>query len=295
MITPLLIGILGSFSITREFSFFGFLLIFIVGMSIQISMHVYNDIYDTIQGADDKISQQHEFSGGSGILLDHPELKYKMFFIARTFILLAFLAGIILLFLIDNELRILLIVLIAFSAFLSKYYTAPPFKLAYRGLGEIAVWIAFGPVVVLFGSISQNLGPHPTILALMPITGFITLSIAWVGEIVDFDSDIAADKLGLVFYLGRQRSIYVSIIIHILAIFNVIYVALYVLNPGFPIMFAMVPPALMITRYSLFVRDKTFDRDFFRNLSKMNYNIVVLFSICLIIGFSSNILIDKIF
>lgn len=295
MVTPLVIGILGAFSITGEFSFFGFLLVFIIGISLQISMHVYNDIYDTIQGADDKISQQNEFSGGSGILLDYPELKSKMFFIARTFILLAFFSGIILLFLIDNELRILLIVLIAFSAFLSKYYTSPPFKLAYRGLGELAVWVAFGPIVVLLGSVSQNLGPHPTIIALMPITGFITLSIAWVGEIVDFYSDIAADKLGLVFYLGRQRSIYVSIIVHILAIVNVVYVALYVINPGFPILIAIVPPALMITRYSFFVRNKTLDRNFFRKLSKMNYNIVVMFSISLIIGFSLNILIDKVF
>lgn len=43
------------------------------------------------------------------------------------------------------------------SAFLSKYYTAAPIKLGYRGFGEILVWFNFGPMAIALAGLSQNM------------------------------------------------------------------------------------------------------------------------------------------
>ncbi|MFW6041044.1 MAG: prenyltransferase, partial [Thermoplasmatota archaeon] len=194
IIVPLVIGTITSVSITNKFHIIGFLLVFIIGISLHISTNVYNDIYDTLQGADNNLSKESDYSGGSGILVDHPDLFPKMFLIARSGIIVGVAGGIILLFFIDKRLWPFLITIIGISAFLSKFYTAPPFKFAYRGLGEIFVWLGFGPFAILLASIGQNLGIHPTILVLMPITGLSTLFIVWMGEMVDFETDKFAGK-----------------------------------------------------------------------------------------------------
>ena len=246
MITPVMIGTMGAFSVTGEFRLIGLLLVFLTMFSLQISMNVYNDIYDTIQGADDKISQKNVFSGGSGVLLDRPDLFPKMYLIARTALVTGIAGGILLLFTVDEHLWLLLIVVLASLVFFSKYYTAPPFKFAYRGLGMVVVWIGFGPLIVQLSSIGQNLGLHPNVISLMPVIGFSALFIPFMGEMEDFRSDKAADKKGLVMILGMKKSNYLMLLIHFLAVISVIYVALFVFNPGYTLLIAIIPHAVLL-------------------------------------------------
>ena len=71
------------------------------------------------------------------------------------------------------------------SAFLSKYYTAAPIKLAYRGMGELFVWLAFGPMAILLAAVGQNVGFHTYIIAGLAVTGLSTLSILLIGQLID--------------------------------------------------------------------------------------------------------------
>ena len=41
------------------------------------------------------------------------------------------------------------------GVFLGYFYTAPPFKLGYNGLGELSVFLGFGPLSVLAGYFVQ--------------------------------------------------------------------------------------------------------------------------------------------
>ena len=189
IIAPLLAGTLLSVSINGFFLPVNFFLMLIIGIGLHAAVNVYNDIYDTIQGTDAVNVHRNEASGGSGILQAHPELMGKMFFIARAALVVALLATAALLIFIDRALWPHLIFLYLLSAFFSKYYTAPPFKLAYRGLGEISVWFAFGPMAILIAAVSQNIGLHPYVVALMPATGLSTSSILLVGQMIDLDAD----------------------------------------------------------------------------------------------------------
>jgi len=73
-------------------------------------------------------------------------------------------------------------------------YTAPPLKLVYRGLGEIAVAIGFGPIMLLGAYVVQTgeLAWEPFVLSLVP--GLLIALILYVNEIPDRRSDAEAGK-----------------------------------------------------------------------------------------------------
>ena len=139
---PIILGTLLAVYLNNNLEVLNFLIVFIVGIGLHVATNVYNDIYDTIQGTDKVNVHRNESSGGSGVLLDKPELMGKMFMLARSGLIIALLGTIALMPLIDKTLWPYLWGLYLLSAFFSKYYTAPPIKLSYRGWGEFAVWFA---------------------------------------------------------------------------------------------------------------------------------------------------------
>ncbi|OPZ78731.1 MAG: 1,4-dihydroxy-2-naphthoate octaprenyltransferase [bacterium ADurb.Bin431] len=131
------------------------------------------------------------------------------------------------------------------AAFFSKYYTAAPVKLAYRGLGELAVWFAFGPMAILVAAVSQNTLFHPFIIAAMPITGLSTSSILWMGQLIDLQADSSSGKRGLVARTGSRLGRWGFLVIHLLLIANLIVLALIVLPQGWPLLAALLPYLLL--------------------------------------------------
>jgi len=194
IISPLIAGTLLSISINNSVNVLGFLFVLIMGVGLHVATNVYNDIYDTKQGTDKINVHRNEFSGGSGILLDHPDMMPNMYNLARAGLIMALIGTVALMFVVHKSLWLHLWGLYLLSAFFSKYYTAAPIKVAYRGLGEVSVWFAFGPMAILVAAVSQNLGFHPTILIGMPATGISTLSILLLGQMIDLDADKATGK-----------------------------------------------------------------------------------------------------
>ncbi|MFW6141721.1 MAG: prenyltransferase [Candidatus Saliniplasma sp.] len=290
IVVPLVSGTLISVTISNTFRPFGFLLVFIIGISLHITTNVYNDIYDTLQGADNSKSMKSEFSGGSGIIVDHPELLSKMYLIARSGIAVGLVGTILLTFLIDRTLWLPLWIVIGTSIFLSKYYTAEPFKFAYRGLGEVVVVIGFGPLAIFLAVLGQNVGFHPILLAISPITGFGTLFIVWMGEMVDLPTDIKGKKLGLVSRLGFSRSRYGLIGIHLLALTNVLVVVLLLLNPGWPLLTAFGSHAVLLPKIWSKLKGMNGHDPKIRDISKLNFRLYASFSILLMLGYAVDLI-----
>ena len=77
-------------------------------------------------------------------------------------------------------------------------YTAPPLKLAYRGLGELGVGLGFGPILVLgtYYVQAQSFSLE-ALLASIPL-GLLVMLILYVNEIPDRTWDDEAGKKTLV-------------------------------------------------------------------------------------------------
>lgn len=253
IIAPLIAGTLLSIHINGYFLFVNFVLMITVGIGLHIAVNVYNDIYDTIQGTDTVNVHRNESSGGSGVLQSHPELMGKMFFIARAALVVALIATVLLLFFIEAGLRPHLIILFLTSAFFSKYYTAPPFKLAYRGLGEVSVWLAFGPMAILIAAVSQNIGFHPTIVALMPITGLSTLSILLAGQMIDLEADKKGGKHGVASRLGTRVTSFIYLLVQILIVANSVFLYSYIDGRSWPVLLTIIPYILIFPRAAMII------------------------------------------
>jgi 1,4-dihydroxy-2-naphthoate octaprenyltransferase len=87
-------------------------------------------------------------------------------------------------------------------------YTAPPLKLAYRGLGEATVFIFMGPVIVM-GAVFVQLEAFTweAFLASIPI-GLLVASILHANNLRDIEQDRAHDKRTLASLVGRPWADY---------------------------------------------------------------------------------------
>ncbi len=284
IIVPLTISTALSVKINQELDIVGLLFAFIVGLGLHVSTNIYNDIHDTKQGADTSNSAENEFSGGSGILVKNPELEDKMFLLARTGILFGFLGTLGLIFTSDADLWWVFVFIFLTASFLSKYYTAAPFKFAYRGLGEIVVVFGFGPLAILLGTSAQGIISHPYVYAMMPVTGLSTLFIVWAGQMADLPSDKKAGKIGLVVRIGIEKSVYGLLTIHLLALANMTLLA-YLIENGFILLLVLIPYVLSLPKLYLELKKDPHDREKIRKASKTNFKIFLLFSFSIMAGF----------
>jgi 1,4-dihydroxy-2-naphthoate octaprenyltransferase len=284
IIAPLSIGILLSFHITRNMDVINLFLVFIMGICLHIATNVYNDIYDTLQGTDKININRNEFSGGSGVLVDCPSLFPVMYRIARFGLVGALMASLVLFFRIDKTLHLYLIVLFFLSVFFSKYYTAAPIKLAYRGLGEFFVWLAFGPMAVLVAAVSQNVGFQKGIIVAMPISGISTLSILLIGQMMDIEADQATGKWGVAVRLGNKTTGWIYLIVQMILCIDVIVLSLFFVKKGWVLLMSLIPYLLLLPKIFNILIENHSHPDLLKKAAKLNVFLHLSFSLLLILG-----------
>ena len=284
IISPLIAGTLLACYITGSFYIFNFIIVFIMGICLHIATNVYNDIYDTIQGTDQININRNEFSGGSGILVNYPNLLPVMYRIARFGLAGALIATIVLLFQVYDTLQIYLIVLFLLSAFFSKYYTAAPIKLAYRGWGEISVWFAFGPMAILVAAVSQNVGFHKIICVAMPITGIFTCYSVLFGKFIDLEAYKTPGNWGVAFRLGNKTAGYIYMFVQILLCLNIIILSMIYLNNGWPVLVSLIPYIIILPKIFKVLIHNHNDTELLITAAKLNVFLHLLFSLLFTLG-----------
>jgi 1,4-dihydroxy-2-naphthoate octaprenyltransferase len=202
-LVPVILGVAvaayeGSWSLWLAF------LTFLGGAFVHLGLNISNDVFDTMSGADAANSTPTQFSGGSRVV------HYGLVKL-RTLALLSagfYLAGIAIgLYLaVDRGFWPLFWIGVA-GVVISLAYTAPPLRLVHRGVGEIAVALGFGPIMVL-GSYfvqAQHLS-FEAIYASIPVAILIAL-VLYVNEIPDRAGDAAAGKRTLPVRLSKDAVI----------------------------------------------------------------------------------------
>jgi 1,4-dihydroxy-2-naphthoate octaprenyltransferase len=285
IIAPIILGTLLAVYLNGTLNVLNFLIVLVIGVGLHVATNVYNDIYDTIQGTDKVNVHRNESSGGSGVLLNHPELMGKMYLLARIGLIVALVGTIALTLLIDKVLWPYLWGLYLLSAFFSKYYTAPPFKLAYRGWGEISVWLAFGPMAILIAIVSQNLGLQDLVWLLMPATGLSTSSILLAGQMIDLEADRAGGKHGVASRMGTRFTSVLYLLVQTGIIANVILLFIYFPGNSWLFLMALIPYILIFPKAAGIIYKNHNNPDLIKQGAKLTVLIHLAFSFLLIIGF----------
>ena len=151
-IIPVVLGILIAAS-HGAFDLVAAALTVIGAAFVQLGLNVANDVFDTVQGADDANVTPTKFSGGSRVIQYGLVSLRQMAGLATVFYLLAGAIGLVLL---ATHGSTALLVIGVVGIIVSLGYTAPPLKFVYRGLGEIAVAIGFGPMMLLGAYVVQT-------------------------------------------------------------------------------------------------------------------------------------------
>jgi 1,4-dihydroxy-2-naphthoate octaprenyltransferase len=159
---------------------------------VQLGLNVANDVFDTVQGADDANVTPTRFSGGSRVIQYGLVSLRQMATLATVCYVLAGVVGLVLLATRGSP-ALLVIGIVGFVVSLG--YTAPPLKFVYRGLGEVAVALGFGPLMLLGAYVVQTRGTlaWEPFVASIPIALLVAL-ILYVNEIPDRRGDAHAGK-----------------------------------------------------------------------------------------------------
>ena len=173
-----------------------FLLINLYSLMVHFATNLANDYFDHLQGTDSGGS-----IGGSRMLqaglITTGELRASLLvlYFGSFFLAVGYMTV--------TDMWILS-PFVALSIFSSIFYTAPPIRYGYHGLGELFVGINMGPVMVL-GTYWIMAG-HPSweaVFISLPI-GIMVAGILYFQSIPDMETDKAAGKMTITVRLGRE-------------------------------------------------------------------------------------------
>jgi 1,4-dihydroxy-2-naphthoate octaprenyltransferase len=174
-----------------------FVLSLIAALLLQIAANLINEYYDFKRGAED-LKQ-----AGQGMILKNQLLTPHDILIGA--ILTVSGGALIGLFLLFQSGPLLLWIGLG-GVLVVILYTAGPFPLAYHGLGEIAVFIFMGPLMVLgaYYVMARQFDITPVLVGI-PI-GFMVAAILHANNIRDIDADRAVNKRTLAVLLGLRAA-----------------------------------------------------------------------------------------
>ena len=165
-------------------------------------INVLNDYYDALNGSDGaNTGRVYPYTGGSrfiqnGVFTERQTLRYG----AALFAVVT-LAGLWLTALSGPG----LIVIGAAGLAIGWAYSAPPLKLASRGLGEPCVWAGFALIAVGSDFVQRGAFSAEPLLAVASYALLVT-NVLFINEFPDRGADALAGKRHWVVRLGPQRA-----------------------------------------------------------------------------------------
>ena len=126
----------------------GWLALTVLGVfAVEAAKNASGEIFDWDSGTDAAVTdaERSPFSGGKRVLVDGLMTRRQTAIMAAAFYAIGIAAGLAIV--LGREPRVIWLGMIGVG--LAYFYHAPPLALAYRGLGELAVALAYGPVIAV--------------------------------------------------------------------------------------------------------------------------------------------------
>jgi 1,4-dihydroxy-2-naphthoate octaprenyltransferase len=187
----------------------GYFLLVMLGLILNhIALNMTDDYYDFRHLVDVFATDgKNPYTGGSGLLSSGLIQPQRMRQVFVTFYLIAIGIGIFL-----GVMRgPLILLLLAIGFFCAYFYTAPPVRFGYRGFGELAQLLCFGPGIGIGAYFVQAQRiSWEAFWGTLPF-GIMLFAMITINEIPDYFEDRRGGKLNLVARFGREAGVWLFI------------------------------------------------------------------------------------
>jgi 1,4-dihydroxy-2-naphthoate octaprenyltransferase len=172
--------------------------------ALEIAKNASGEIVDFDSGTDLAVEPQDRspFSGGKRVLVDHLLTRRETIGIAAAFYSLAIMVGLTIVAFRDR--RVLALGMLGVAC--AYFYNSPPLRLSYRGLGELAVALCYGPIICMGTYLVQTGTVTAEVLWLSAALGLLIGGFLWINEFPDYAADRKSNKRTLVVTFGRKRA-----------------------------------------------------------------------------------------
>jgi 1,4-dihydroxy-2-naphthoate octaprenyltransferase len=168
---------------------------------LHLGANLINDYYDSF-GSDPLNVNVTPFSGGSRVIQDRELEAETVKSLAYFFLAVGVLCGLALIYAGRHWVAVF-----GFLGLLAGFcYSASPLALMSLGLGEVLIFLAFGPLLSLASYYVQTDRLAPVGAAVGLPLAFLITAIIWINEFPDLEADLAAAKRHLVSRLGLRLS-----------------------------------------------------------------------------------------
>ena len=201
---PMAVGGAVAYAYSGSFSWPWFLIGVAAIYLIEIGKNAINEYVDYLSGVDRFVTpdKRTPFSGGKKTIIDGKLTLKENLVIGVITIAAGCLLGLLIIFFRDFNIFWFGLA----GVFFALFYSLPPFKFAYRGLGELVVGFTFGPLITCGTFLVQTGTLIPlVILASLPL-GLLIANVLWINQYPDFEADLQGGKRNGVVRLGKQKA-----------------------------------------------------------------------------------------
>lgn len=239
---PMLAGAALAYADTGTIAW-GWLLLALFGIYlIEIGKNAVNEFVDYSTGVDRYITAEKRtpFSGGKKTIIDGKLTLAETAGIAALTLAAAFFVGLYIS--VAREPAVFYIGMA--GGVLAVFYSLPPFKLNYSGLGETAVGLTFGPLIVLgmYVMLTGTLDWKAALVG-MPIAFLIT-NVLWINQYPDYEADLKGGKRNWLVRIGKERGLTVYAVLYGFAYASLLVLVAVDRNPAWLLGFLSLPLAV---------------------------------------------------
>lgn len=211
---------------TGRFSLALFFLTFAGACFLHIACNVANDYFDFKSGNDARnVNALVPFSGGSRMVLDGFVKPGEALAVSIVFACLGSAIGLYLNAVLEGN----IILFIGLAALFFVFsYNGVPIRLVNRGVGEIAIFLAWGPLMVTGAYYVQadSFSSFWPLIAAIP-SGILTTLVLLINEFADRESDLSTGRKTWVILFGFKKSflVYLSLALscYVLVLIGVLF------------------------------------------------------------------------